>query len=65
VTIPALVRAGRVIVVVPDARKAAPVAAAFTGPVTTACPASILQTLPHATVHLDSYSAAGLRASGS
>jgi glucosamine-6-phosphate deaminase len=60
VTIPELLRARRVIVVVPDARKAVPVTAAFRGPVTTACPASILQTAPHATVYLDPDSAAGL-----
>lgn len=63
VTIPALLAARRVLVVVPDARKAVPVAAALTGPVTTACPASILQRSPHATVYLDPDSASGLRAS--
>ena len=62
VTIPALLRATRVMVIAPDARKAAPVAAAFTGPVTTACPASVLQTTDHATVYLDPASAAGLPA---
>jgi glucosamine-6-phosphate deaminase len=60
VTIPALLRATRVMVVAPDARKAAPVTAAFTGPVTTACPASVLQTTDHAVVYLDPASAAGL-----
>ncbi len=60
VTIPALLRADRVMVVAPDARKAAPVTAAFTGPVTTACPASVLQTTEHAIVYLDPASAAGL-----
>jgi glucosamine-6-phosphate deaminase len=60
VTIPALLRAARVMVVAPDARKAAPVTAVFTGPVTTACPASVLQTVPHATVYLEPASAAGL-----
>jgi len=60
VTIPALLRADRVMVVAADARKAAPVAAAFTGPVSTACPASVLQTAPHATVYLEPASAAGL-----
>ncbi len=43
VTIPALLRADRVLAVVPEARKAGPVRAALEGPVTTACPASILQ----------------------
>jgi len=62
VTIPALLRATRLMVIAPDARKAAPVAAAFTGPVTTACPASVLQTTDHATVYLEPASAAGLPA---
>ena len=53
VTIPALLRAGAVLAVVPEARKAEPVRAALEGPVTTACPASILQRTPHATVFLD------------
>jgi glucosamine-6-phosphate deaminase len=57
VTVPALLRAGRVLAVVPEARKAAPVRAALEGPVTTACPASILQRTPHATVFLDPESA--------
>lgn len=57
VTIPALLRAGRVLAVVPEARKAVPVAAALTGPVGTACPASILQRTPHAVVFLDAASA--------
>ncbi len=58
VTIPALLRAARVLAVVPEARKAEPVAAALEGPVTVACPASILQRTPHATVVLDPDSAA-------
>ncbi len=57
VTIPALLRAGRVLAVVPEARKAEPVRAALEGPVTTACPASILQRTPQATVFLDQHSA--------
>jgi glucosamine-6-phosphate deaminase len=65
VTIPALLRAGSVLVIVPEARKAEPVRSAFTGPVSTRCPASILQRTPHATVYLDSESAAGLPASSS
>jgi len=60
VTIPTLLGAARVMVVAPEARKAAPVTAAFTGPVTTDCPASILQTVDHATVYLEPASAAGL-----
>ena len=57
VTIPALLRAGRVLAIVPEARKAAPVAAALTGPITTACPASALRTISHATVYLEPDSA--------
>jgi len=57
VTIPALLRAERVLAVVPEARKAVPVRAAVEGPVTTACPASILQRTPHATIFLDPDSA--------
>ncbi len=61
VTIPALLRAARVIAVVPDARKAAPVRDALEGPVDPACPASILQRCDHASIYLDPPSAAGLR----
>ena len=57
VTIPALLRAERVLAIVPEARKAVPVRAAVEGPVTTACPASILQRTPHATIFLDPDSA--------
>jgi len=57
VTIPALLRAGRVLAVVPEARKAEPVAAALTGPITTACPASALRMISRATVYLEPDSA--------
>ncbi len=57
VTIPALLRAARVLAVVPEGRKAGPVRAALEGPVTTACPASVLQQTGHATVFLDADSA--------
>jgi len=57
VTIPALLRAGRVLAVVPEARKAEPVRAALTGPVATSCPASALRTISHATIHLEPDSA--------
>lgn len=63
VTIPALLRATRVLAVVPEARKAAPVRAALEGPVTTACPASLLQRTPNAGVYLDADSAARLSSS--
>ncbi len=57
VTIPALLRARRVLAIVPEARKAVPVAGALEGPITTACPASALRTIAHATVHLEPESA--------
>jgi glucosamine-6-phosphate deaminase len=57
VTIPALLRARRVLAIVPERRKAAPVQAALEGPITTACPASYLRTQPHATLYLDADSA--------
>jgi len=60
VTIPALLRARRVIAVVPEARKAEPVAAALKGPVSSACPASALRTKVGATLHLDAASASRL-----
>jgi len=58
VTVPALMRAARVLAVVPEARKAAPVRDALRAPVSVACPASILQREPHVTVFLDPDSAA-------
>jgi glucosamine-6-phosphate deaminase len=57
VTIPALLRAGHVLAVVPEARKAASVAAALLGPVSTGCPASALRGESRATLHLDPGSA--------
>ena len=59
-TVPALLRATHVLAVVPEARKASPVAAALAGPITTSCPASALRTHPAATLHLDVASAADL-----
>jgi glucosamine-6-phosphate deaminase len=53
VTVPALLRAARVLAIVPEARKAEPVRRALRGPVTTECPASILRLQPHATLYLD------------
>jgi len=52
-TIPALLGARRIVVVVPDARKASAVTAALLGPITPFCPASVLRTIDHATLHLD------------
>jgi glucosamine-6-phosphate deaminase len=57
VTIPALLRAAHVMAIVPEARKAEPVQAALTGPVSNRCPASVLRTMPHVTIHLDEESA--------
>ncbi len=57
VTIPALLRAGRVLAIVPEARKALPVRDALTGPIATSCPASALRTIAHATIHLEPESA--------
>lgn len=57
VTIPALLRAGTVLAVVPETRKAEPVRAALTGPVSTSCPASVLRRHDHVSLHLDGDSA--------
>lgn len=57
VTIPALGRATQVMAIVPEERKAEPVQAALTGPVSTRCPASVLRTIPHVTIHLEQESA--------
>ena len=57
VTIPALVRARRVLAIVPETRKATAVRDALEGPITTACPASYLRRQPHATLYLDADSA--------
>jgi glucosamine-6-phosphate deaminase len=56
-TIPALLRAGSVLAIVPEARKAEPVRAAIAGPVSTACPASFLRTRANVALHLDRDSA--------
>lgn len=58
VTIPALLRAREVFAIVPEARKAQPVRNALSGPVSTACPASILRTRPNVTLYLDADSSA-------
>jgi glucosamine-6-phosphate deaminase len=56
-TIPALLRAGTVLAIVPEARKAEPVRAAIAGPLSTTCPASFLRTRDNVTLHLDPDSA--------
>jgi glucosamine-6-phosphate deaminase len=58
VTIPALLRARRLLAIVPEARKAAAVEATLLGPISTACPASVLRRQSHATLYLDAESAA-------
>jgi glucosamine-6-phosphate deaminase len=57
VTVPALLRARRVLAVAPDARKAAAVRAALEGPVGNDCPASALRTTAGAVLYLDPASA--------
>ena len=57
VTIPALLRPSAVLAVVPEERKAVPVRDALSGPVSTACPASVLRTHDNVTLFLDSGSA--------
>ena len=57
VTVPALLRAARVLAIVPEARKAPPVHAALTGPITVDCPASALRTIDHAILYLEPASA--------
>jgi glucosamine-6-phosphate deaminase len=52
-TIPALLSARHLLVVVPERRKAAAVKTALEGPVTPDCPASILQLQSHARLYLD------------
>jgi glucosamine-6-phosphate deaminase len=59
-TCPALMRAEHLVCSVPEARKARAVAAAMEGPLSEACPASILRTHPDARVYLDHESAAFL-----
>ncbi len=58
VTVPALLRATTVLAVVPEGRKAEPVAAALSGPITEDCPASALRTKDGATLFLEPASAA-------
>ncbi|WP_161498985.1 6-phosphogluconolactonase [Cryobacterium aureum] len=57
-TVHALLRPAVVLVLTPEARKAAAVKAALEGPVTSMCPGSILQTQPQAHLYLDTDSAA-------
>jgi glucosamine-6-phosphate deaminase len=56
-TLPALCAARRMICIVPERRKAEAVRDALRGPLTTACPASLLRQQPHCVLFLDSDSA--------
>jgi glucosamine-6-phosphate deaminase len=60
VTIPALLRAKRVLAIVPEARKAEAVRCALEEPIATSCPASVLRRTPHATLYLDQASASNI-----
>jgi len=60
-TVRQLMKAEQILCIVPDARKAKAVAACFNGEVSPMAPASILQRHPHATIYLDTESAALLR----
>ena len=57
-TIPMLCSARKMVCVAPETRKATAVKAALQGPVTAGCPASVLRRQPHATLFLDTDSAA-------
>jgi len=59
-TVPYLMRVPRAVAIVPGEAKRAAVAAAVSGPCTTACPASILRRHRDATLFLDEASAAGI-----
>ncbi len=59
-TVPALRAAREMICVVPESRKAEAVRKTLRGPVSTACPASILRHTPHAVLYLDQDAASGL-----
>jgi len=57
-TIPALLAARKVLAIVPEARKAQAVQKSLYGPITDACPGSILRQTAHALLYLDRNSAA-------
>lgn len=59
-TVRALLRPRTVLVLAPESRKAQAVKQALLGPVTPNCPASLLQTIPHARLYLDEESASSL-----
>jgi glucosamine-6-phosphate deaminase len=57
VTCPALVNAAHIICCVPGAQKAEAVRNTLEGPISSACPASLMRTHPNATLYLDVASA--------
>jgi glucosamine-6-phosphate deaminase len=57
-TIPALLAARKILVMVPESRKADAVYRSLFGPIVPSCPASILRKAPHARLFLDQDSAA-------
>lgn len=59
-TVPFLMRVPRAVAIVPGPAKRAAIQAAVRGPVTTACPASVLRRHRDATIFLDEDSASGL-----
>jgi glucosamine-6-phosphate deaminase len=59
-TIPALCSARKMLCLAPETRKAGPVRNMLEGPISPACPASVLRTQTQATLFLDTESAAGL-----
>jgi glucosamine-6-phosphate deaminase len=56
-TIPTLLSARKVLCLAPEKRKAEPIKNALEGPISTACPASVLRNHSHATLLLDTDSA--------
>lgn len=62
ITIPALLRPDRILVIVPERRKAQAVQASLEGPISPECPASILRQTPGVTIFLDPDSASLLAA---
>jgi glucosamine-6-phosphate deaminase len=59
-TVPTLCAARRMVCVVPDRRKARAVRDTLRGPVSPACPASVLRRQAHCTLYLDAASASEL-----
>jgi glucosamine-6-phosphate deaminase len=56
-TIPALLAPRKILCIVPESRKAEAVRACLTGPIEESCPGSILRTVAHAHLFLDTDSA--------